>query len=162
MFLHLRWAPSELNPADLPSQAQDVKLFDLQKGLRELQEQHASKIKGGESGWRRAAIKFHSASQRWIDSRRSGKGSEGEETSKRARRWRGRQPAIEGLCQGQRPVHEDQVRAGKPGREQDDVDGGSEVAQGRHPKDFNAPEGDSSADGLQEARSSTRTATSAQ
>jgi hypothetical protein len=65
MLLHVRWAPSELNPADLPSQAQDVKLFDLQKGLRELQEQHASKIKDGESGWRRAAIKFHSASQRW-------------------------------------------------------------------------------------------------
>lgn len=83
-----------------------------------------------------------------IDSRRSGKESEGEETSKRARRWRGRQPAIEGLCQGQRPVHEDLIRAGKPSREQDDVDGGSEVAQGRHPRDFNAPEGDSSADGL--------------
>eukprot|EP00435_Cladocopium_sp_Y103_P060578 s48_g22.t1 len=59
MMFHLRWIPSELNPADFPSRAQDLKGFSLSRGLQELQDSHASKEHKSESGWRESAIKFH-------------------------------------------------------------------------------------------------------
>ena len=59
MHLHLRWIPSELNPADLPSRAQSLEGFNLCRGLRELQDNYDTKEHKGEVGWRRAAIEFH-------------------------------------------------------------------------------------------------------
>ena len=59
MMLHLRWIPSEPNPSDLPSRAQDVKAFDLRQGLRDLQVNYDSKERKGETGWRKSAIISH-------------------------------------------------------------------------------------------------------
>lgn len=59
MTIHVRWIPSELNPADLPSRAQKVEDFKVEQGLRELQDNYVEKGKGGQSGWRRTAIEFH-------------------------------------------------------------------------------------------------------
>lgn len=59
MTAHLRWIPSELNPADLPSRAQKLHGFNVAQGLRELQDNYVEKGKGGQSGWRRSALEFH-------------------------------------------------------------------------------------------------------
>ena len=92
MHFHLRWIPSELNPADLASRAGDVRDFNLQQGLQHLQENHAAqKSRRSASGWRSAAVKFHSGSEETKEaelregegtrhpSTRDGSGSEGGE-----------------------------------------------------------------------------------
>ena len=57
MHVHLRWIPSELNPADLPSRAQDLESFSLVKGLEKFKENHAaSGSKQGPGSWRRSAL----------------------------------------------------------------------------------------------------------
>ena len=73
MHLHLRWIPSELNPADFPSRAQSLEGFNLDRGLRELQDNYDTKGRKGEAGWRRSAIIFHrGAQERQRASRESG------------------------------------------------------------------------------------------
>ena len=60
MHLHTRWIASELNPADGPSRAQDLKGFSVTKGLEDLLGKHAleESVKRT-SGWRRSAVQFY-------------------------------------------------------------------------------------------------------
>lgn len=60
MHVHLRWLPSELNPADLPSRAHPIGDFSLDEGLGKFRAAHAQAEGGGGSkGWRRSAFNFH-------------------------------------------------------------------------------------------------------
>ena len=68
MQIHLRWIPSELNPADFPSRAQSVKLFDLNEGLQKFLESHAASAQQEKSrGWRASAARFYRQCRRCGD-----------------------------------------------------------------------------------------------
>ena len=63
MHVHLRWIPSELNPADLPSRARPISEFSLEDGLEKFRKNHAEKAGlRRSSGWRTSALHHR---ERW-------------------------------------------------------------------------------------------------
>ena len=57
MQLSVRWVPSEVNPADQPSRAQDLKGFNLKAGVQKLREGHVEKAgRVHKSHWRESAL----------------------------------------------------------------------------------------------------------
>lgn len=59
MHIHLRWIPSELNPADLPSRAQSVASFNLRDGLWKFLEGYVAEGSEKAAGWRSSAARFY-------------------------------------------------------------------------------------------------------
>ena len=221
MTAHLRWIPSELNPADLPSRAQKLQGFSVAQGLQELQQNYVEKGKGGQSGWRRSAVQFHcglekcqrdwqelqakekdplvgagecpqggkSACQESPEGCREGevawtksglgdggpKDLLGDKVSGgcSAEVLRQGMEGGERVCQSQRPEPGFEGRVGSRGGEQDELhvlrwlrrgrcddhDGRGEVPSVGHPKDSCTATSYGGLDGLQEARSSSRSST---
>ena len=60
MQLSVRWVPSEVNPADQPSRAQDLKGFNLKAGVQKLREGHVEKAgRVHKSHWRESALQWY-------------------------------------------------------------------------------------------------------
>ena len=60
MQLSVRWIPSEVNPADQPSRAQDLKGFSLKSGVQKLREGHVEKTgRVDKSHWRKSALQWY-------------------------------------------------------------------------------------------------------
>lgn len=94
MFVSLRWLPSELNPADLPSRARDIGQFSLKAATREFL---ANVVEGGgkaSSGWRQSAYSFHKEDPRVRGWTRSWKTPEGSRLGVKQRHSRRRSPWI--------------------------------------------------------------------
>lgn len=57
MQLIVRWIPSEVNPADLPSRSQALESFDVKAAVKKLVENHAGeRIRRPGTSWRRSAV----------------------------------------------------------------------------------------------------------
>lgn len=57
MQLIVRWIPSEVNPADLPSRSQALESFDVKSAVKKLIENHAGeRIRRPGTSWRRSAV----------------------------------------------------------------------------------------------------------
>lgn len=82
MQLIVRWIPSEVNPADLPSRSQALESFDVKAAVKKLIENHAGeRIRRPGTSWRRSAVHSYEeeltrTSRRTSSGRRVGRGSD--------------------------------------------------------------------------------------